>query len=548
MPLIVLYDPKGENDRLDRINGYPMSHENRNVHYWAMREGNPFQGMDVLWINRRFENIYGDEVFSKITEVVYNNIDHMYIWSEDEIFMNIQGWLVDTDDGFELSDQQLERLGQFTCDDVFLAVEMTEHAAWGSNAFQRFSRIVQCVSNNIPVIYAVPESSYRGDGWGRGTHSPGQLHWWGLEDGAIVQAVEDLISENQDISRNNIQDRIGFDLPPTFGEHAGDYGNVDYQPFSQWVHPFMLALWDTYNVPVYAHEIASSYSYVPDGYGASGNQLTSLYTTIQLCISHAMELIEDEDYLNAFAETKAAIQATVVANADIFLNSRNEDYDAICIANGFPQTTFCRTDQERASRNQIQHFSLRGDGMNSSRRANSIYSVEGNTHAERSVSVIENLNVLSKEYNGNCFEINETFDFDILGLLFGRQSMLVTRCSPAKTYDQLTHANKVFQMIYLDYQYCRVDADSANRPNGGINSIYSGRHTFGAYLQGVSSNEYFSAEYWNPALMANSNRQRRMWAERSDILLLSDGIFLGSLWWPEGVNTLAGVPRLAGED
>ena len=55
MPLIVLYDPKGENDRLDRINGYPMSHENRNVHYWAMREGNPFQGMDVLWINRRFE-------------------------------------------------------------------------------------------------------------------------------------------------------------------------------------------------------------------------------------------------------------------------------------------------------------------------------------------------------------------------------------------------------------------------------------------------------------------------------------------------------------
>ena len=258
MPLIVLYDPD-ENERTDTIQGYPMSHVDRRIHYWAMRDGNPFQDLDVLWINRRYQDHDGVEIFHNITDVVYNNIDHMYIWSDDEVFANINGWSVDTDHGFELSNEQINRLRDFNCNNIFLAVEMTEHAVWGSNAFQRFSRIVQCVSNNIPVIYAVLKDPTGAMGGGEELRSRGQLHWWSLGNGAIRQAIENLINLNQDITQDNIQ-YCWISTPSTNGVHAIDsdgrnFGNIEYQEFSQWVHPFMLVLWDTYDTPVYAHEI-----------------------------------------------------------------------------------------------------------------------------------------------------------------------------------------------------------------------------------------------------------------------------------------------------
>ena len=49
------------------------------LHYWARRAGNPFEDLDVLWINRR-QRDEGEFIFQNIIEVVSINIDHMYIW------------------------------------------------------------------------------------------------------------------------------------------------------------------------------------------------------------------------------------------------------------------------------------------------------------------------------------------------------------------------------------------------------------------------------------------------------------------------------------
>ena len=88
MPLLVLYDPE-ENARKSRIDAHPMDHEENHVHYWAMRRGNPFQDLDVLWIDRKTTLGTGSHIFTKITDLVYTNIDHMYIWIDEYKLPNV---------------------------------------------------------------------------------------------------------------------------------------------------------------------------------------------------------------------------------------------------------------------------------------------------------------------------------------------------------------------------------------------------------------------------------------------------------------------------
>ena len=120
MTLVILYDHQ-ENDFLERIDARPMDHEDNYVHYWAMREGNPFLNRDVLWIDRRYDN---SRLFYNILECVPTNIDHMYVWIEDQIFPELNGWLTDTSENFSLTEEQYDFLNELTVDDVFLAVEM----------------------------------------------------------------------------------------------------------------------------------------------------------------------------------------------------------------------------------------------------------------------------------------------------------------------------------------------------------------------------------------------------------------------------------------
>ena len=53
-----------------------------------MRRGNPFQDLDVLWIARDTTLGTGSRIFGNIIDLVYTNIDHMYIWIDEDILGN----------------------------------------------------------------------------------------------------------------------------------------------------------------------------------------------------------------------------------------------------------------------------------------------------------------------------------------------------------------------------------------------------------------------------------------------------------------------------
>ena len=88
---------------------------------------------------------------------------------------------------------------------------------FGTNAFQRFGRIVQCVENNIPVIYSAPE-----DAWGRMVGEEGhimQASVFGTRNEIeLHNIVEELIRNNQDITPENISYHCTFTIPPCAGD------------------------------------------------------------------------------------------------------------------------------------------------------------------------------------------------------------------------------------------------------------------------------------------------------------------------------------------
>ena len=92
----------------------------------------------------------------------------MYIWVEDDIFPEREGWITDTSEDFILTTDQINFLMELTVENVFLAVEMTEQLAWSTNALQRIDRLIQCAESNIPTIYAIPGQGYRSHNWPTG--------------------------------------------------------------------------------------------------------------------------------------------------------------------------------------------------------------------------------------------------------------------------------------------------------------------------------------------------------------------------------------------
>ena len=532
MPLIVLYDPE-ENAMKSRIEAHPMDHEDNHVHYWAMRQGNPFETLDVLWIDRNTTLGTDSPIFGNITDLVYTNIDHMYIWIDKDIFSDvIQRWVTDTSGEFNPTPEQIVFLRSLTVEDVFLAVEMTEHAVWSTNAFQRFGRIVQCVENNIPVIYSAPRDAWRGDGWGRGTYNAGQRFWWERNNFELHNIVEELIRNDEDISHANVSARCSFDIPRC----PGNYGTIERQPFSQWARPYLLTLWDTLECPVTFSLLPTTYSTFPDQYGASGGQMRDLFEIIRIAIQHEQNIVSEIQYNEMWDELKSASQANV--GTDWMLNRRIEQYDQFATSNGFPSSTFHAYGEVRNPFDQSQHFSLRSRSMTVRSRQNSIYVISGSTDEDRNADVIRHLSALSEDYGGPRF----TGDLELPNILVNRNSILVHRLTGyvSAKYNVLTHSNKTCFMPYLDYQFCRNDVIDPTRPNAGAASPYARRHILVAFMQDIPSSEYFSNTYWQ----GTYPRSHYIWSQTADVLIFSDGIFLGTLWWQGGVNQLSDVPRV----
>ena len=173
-------------------------------------------------------------------------------------------------------------------------------------------------------------------------------------------------------------------------------------------------------------------------------------------------------------------------------------------------------------------------------RANSIFPVSGSSTDERTTSVISNLSGLSSEYDSSEF----TSILALPDILVNRNSILAHRLTGHLDvkYNVITHSNKNCFMPYLDYQFCRNDITDPNRPNGGARSPYSRRHILVAFMQDIQSSEYFANNFWRKTFP----RSHYIWSETADILMFSDGIFLGQLWWPKGVSQLSDVPQVGG--
>ena len=95
-------------------------------------------------------------------------------------------------------------------------------------------------------------------------------------------------------------------------------------------------------------------------------------------------------------------------------------------------------------------------------------------------------------------------------------------------------------MPYLDYQFCRTDVNDPLRPNAGAASPYSRRHILVAFMQDIPSFGIFFNSHWQ----CTYPRNHYIWSQTADVLIFSDGIFLGELWWPQGVNQLSDVPQV----
>ena len=122
-------------------------------------------------------------------------------------------------------------------------------------------------------------------------------------------------------------------------------------------------------------------------------------------------------------------------------------------------------------------------------------------------------------------------------------SLVLVAKNLLKTKKKLKFKRKYIYYIgdtYLDYQFCRNDVIDPTRPNAGAASPYARRHILVAFMQDIPSSEYFSNAYWQ----GTYPRSRYIWSQTADVLIFSDGIFLGTLWWQGGVNQLSDVPRV----
>ena len=204
MPLIVLYDPEEGMERIDDGNtAYAIPSEDpmfvdAHIHYWARRAGNPFEDLDVLWIPRNARS-GGDPIFPSILESVSRNIDHMYIWQEENI-MGIVGHVDFTNWDRRDEPEVISCLNSFTAQNVFLALEMTEQTPFGSSAMQRWFRIWECVKSGIPTIYALPGAgTYQSAGcmachkW----HGKGQLD--GIGRWTLGISLSDVLAHTQEL-------------------------------------------------------------------------------------------------------------------------------------------------------------------------------------------------------------------------------------------------------------------------------------------------------------------------------------------------------------
>ena len=512
MPLIVLYDPEEGTKRINparRAYAIPSENpmfEDAHLHYWARRAGNPFENLDVLWIPRDARSNEG-RIFASILESVTRNIDHMYIWQEENTMginghVDFRNW--DRRDELEV----VSCLNAFTIQNIFLALEMTEQTPFGTSAMQRWYRIWECVRSGIPTIYALPGAgTYQNDS-GLGTRNQIAQDTW-IQTNPYVLTM---IGGNEAVTKENLEtlSEMSFDTTPH---------NV-----SPHLLPDMFALWDTYSTPCAAFLLPEAYPFICDQYAWSGVQLEGLWDVIEDCINQARtnQNIESQDLRENMWEfiTQTDFHGPRKWKGRSFLGE-------VCSSSSFPPTH--RVVDNPDPTNIQHHRGFRGNNNNKV-SLGFICQIDNNDWEE----VLQRIN---QSRSGHNMQLSTLQDIEnaihVKNILSNRDEVLILRIhqTPSADYDKLSHTNYAFNGLRYDLMYSRLDSDQDNL--GVQLSPYARRATY--VLQTNRSLADFT-QLPDSALAQYST---------VDLLSLSDGLFPGPLWWPRGTRNHRFAPCFA---
>ena len=506
MPLIVLYDPEEGRERIDEGNtAYAIPSENpmfvdADIHYWARRAGNPFEDLDVLWIPRDARS-NGDLIFPSILESVSRNIDHMYIWQEENI-MEIVGH-VDFTNWYRRDEPEvISCLNSFTAQNVFLALEMTEQTPFGTSAMQRWYRIWECVRSGIPTIYALPGAgTYQPDS-GLGTRNEIAQQTWPRTNEFVLKLIED----NEPVTQRNLEVMSGLIFQTT--------------PHNVAPHlvPDLYALWDTYNTPCAVFLLPEAYPFVCDQYAWSGTQLEELWGVIADCIDRVrsnqdIELLDLRENMWDFI-TQTDFHGPHRWNGRKF-------FGEVCRSSSFPSTH--RVVDNPDPTNIEHHRGFRGHN-NNSRSLGYISETPSRTWEE----VLANLNKSRRNYQNRLQNLQDCENArSIKELLAERGEVLILRINQ----DWLDHTNYAFNGLRYDLMYSRLP--TARRDLSVQLSPYARRSVY------VLQTDYSRAEF------AQLPESALAQYSTVDLLSLSDGLYPGPLWWPRGTRNHRFAPCFA---
>lgn len=506
MPLIVLYDPEEGRERINpgRV-AYAIPSENpmfvdAHIHYWARRAGNPFEDLDVLWIPRNARS-RGVHIFPSILESVTRNIDHMYIWQEENI-MEIIGHVDFTTWERRDEPEVVSCLNSFTAQNVFLALEMTEQTPFGTSAMQRWYRILECVRSGIPTIYALPGAgTYQPDS-GLGTRNEIAQRTWPLTNDFVLQMIRD----NNPVTQESLETLSGM----TF--------NTTPHNVAPHLVPDLYALWDTYNTPCAVFLLPEAYPFICDQYAWSGTQLSELWDVIADCIDR-VRANQDIELLNLRESMWDFITESDFHGAHRW-NGRAH-FGQICSTSSFPPTH--RVVDNPDPTNIEHHRGFRGH-PNNGRSLGYISEISSQSWED----VLSNINTSRRDYQNRLPELqNREIARNIKELFAERGEVLILRINQA----WIDHTNYAFNGLRYDLMYSRLPS---GRNDLSVQlSPYARRSVY--VLQTNLSRAEF-AQLPESALAQYST---------VDLLSLSDGLFPGPLWWPRGTRNHRFAPRFA---
>ena len=494
MVWIVGYDPKGEKYESDD----PWNQS------WLLRHGSPFSNRPG---DPNETAIFLRTDLIPCLNVCRRNLDAYIFYAEgdgppESIFSDWQ-------------DDWQDTINNLTIDQCLLVIEMTDHLHFSTNLLKRFAGLHDHVEQNIPTVYSF---GYPGIGK-RGTTRGAQGYTEALEPFAA-----EMVELNRDISLQSVIEHMeaqGVPAPvlPSTEEVTG-----------MWVSLIMRIWHESYLTPCVTVRLPMNYSLIPPPWRFSGGQLEPIYNVIQ----EAMNLAP-----NRLTNAHQTIQ-NLAAGDEIFQTHNGKTGSAIRDnwiehhqIHGFPSQSFHSEDAEALQGvvdkqlNQNRFHPLRMESRTKTTTEAWGSDSVGDPLLERINAWIEHWNDLYDPAR-NYGPVNQQM-LDLLNEHWSERELFLTYNSygmPGSGSGPAERTN-AYGVVYLnDFVFCRnpVEGDNCRRVN--LDPMCR-RHFLINSLDQTSLGGAFTTDQ----VYGNENAMLEVYRERSDIILLSDGGYVGELWW-----------------